>query len=158
VVAPAPASVPPPHRLEPPAVEEPPRTRFTPPDEPAVIIPPAPEPAPDTPAEAPHDPPAPPPAAAPGLPPPRRRRSPPPLTQAQPAPPLPTPSPAPRRRVLGWVTRSLVWSNRTFDRSTSWLGAPGRWLRGPQGRAVLGWVGLGLWAAALTLALLHFLG
>jgi hypothetical protein len=55
------------------------------------------------------------------------------------------------------VLRPLLWSNRTFDRCTGWLGAPGRWLRGPGGRLLLGWAGLGLWAAALTLVVLRFL-
>jgi hypothetical protein len=150
VIAHAPAVLPPPHRPAPPA--EPPRPRFTPPDEPAVIIPPGPSPSAPAPA-----PPVPPPAP-PAVPAPRPRRAAPPLTQPQTLAPPPGPAPAPRRRAPGWVMRPLLWSNRTFDRWTAWFGSPGRWLRGPRGRSVLGWVGLGLWATALTLALLRFLG
>jgi hypothetical protein len=70
-----------------------------------------------------------------------------------------TPSPRPRILPRPWPTyaspslgalwdRWLVWTNRTFDRYTCWLGKPGRWLQGPTGRTVLGWLGLGLLAAA----------
>ena len=49
-----------------------------------------------------------------------------------------------------WL-RPLVWLNRFFDRHTYRLGALGRWLRRPAGRAVLGWTGLLLLAAAAVL-------
>jgi hypothetical protein len=52
-----------------------------------------------------------------------------------------------------WWLRSLLWSNRVFDQGTSWLGAPGRWLRGIWGRTLLGVLGLVLLAFALTWAL-----
>ncbi len=61
-------------------------------------------------------------------------------------------------RVKDWVMPGLHWSNRTFERLTAWLGNPGRWLRSPTGRATLGWIGLALWAIALTLGLLRLLG
>ena len=51
--------------------------------------------------------------------------------------------------VPGWL-RPLVWANRCFDGATAWMGPPGRWLRGESGRAVLGWVGLGLTAGAIA--------
>jgi hypothetical protein len=51
---------------------------------------------------------------------------------------------------VGWPLRPLLWLNLAFDWSTTWLGPPGRWLRGPGGRAVLGWGGLLLLAAALA--------
>jgi hypothetical protein len=44
-----------------------------------------------------------------------------------------------------------VWLNRFFDRRTYPLGALGRWLRRPPGRAALGWAGLLLLAAAAVL-------
>src|SRR5262249_39080656 len=40
-----------------------------------------------------------------------------------------------------WL-QPLVWCNWAFDRATTPLGAPGRWLRQPAGRSVLGWTGL----------------
>jgi hypothetical protein len=46
-----------------------------------------------------------------------------------------------------WL-RPVLWSNWVFDGVTRWLGPPGRWLRSPAGRALLGWVGLGLLAGA----------
>jgi hypothetical protein len=46
-----------------------------------------------------------------------------------------------------WV-RPVLWSNWVFDGVTRWLGPPGRWLRSPAGRALLGWIGLGLLAGA----------
>jgi hypothetical protein len=127
--------------------------RFTPPDEPAVIIPPGPETsaAPvGSPVPAPLPRPSLRPAAAPGM-------SPVGLRLMPPAPAAPSPSHA-AGRLPGWLLRPLLWSNRAFDRWTGWLGRPGRWLRGPLGRKVLGWVGLGLWAIALTLLVWRILG
>ncbi|MCI0457255.1 MAG: hypothetical protein L0Z62_09780 [Gemmataceae bacterium] len=63
-----------------------------------------------------------------------------------------------RERLWGRVMPGLQWSNRTFERLTAWLGNPGRWLRSATGRATLGWIGLALWALALTLGLLRLLG
>jgi hypothetical protein len=51
---------------------------------------------------------------------------------------------------LAWPLRPLLWINLAFDGSTAWLGPPGRWLRGPAGRSLLGWGGLLLLAAALA--------
>ncbi|HLJ95984.1 MAG TPA: hypothetical protein VKU02_22610 [Gemmataceae bacterium] len=51
---------------------------------------------------------------------------------------------------IGWPLYPLVWINRAFDFATGWLGPLGRWLRGPAGRGLLGWVGLLLLAAALA--------
>jgi hypothetical protein len=39
---------------------------------------------------------------------------------------------------------------QAFDAVTSWLGPPGRWLRGPRGRGLLGWTGVLLLAAAIA--------
>jgi hypothetical protein len=66
-------------------------------------------------------------------------------------------APAPRR-LAGWWLRSLLWSNRTFDHYTFWLGRPGRWLQGRTGRAMLGWLGLGLLGAALVWCLSNWFG
>lgn len=52
----------------------------------------------------------------------------------------------------------LVWCNQVFDAWTKALGPPGRWLRGPQGRAVLGWIGVLLLAAALAWVVLDGMG
>ena len=54
--------------------------------------------------------------------------------------------------------RPLEWCNITFDRATSPLGAMGRWLRQPAGRAFLGWTGVLLLLAAGGLALSDALG
>jgi hypothetical protein len=56
-----------------------------------------------------------------------------------------------------WL-RPLIAVNRLFDREVGRLGAPGRWLRRPRGRAVLGWAGLLLLAGALGLLLLGWIG
>jgi hypothetical protein len=53
----------------------------------------------------------------------------------------------------------VVWSNRVFDRWTVRMGgAFGRWLRGPQGRALLGWTGLILLASALAWGMIDWMG
>jgi hypothetical protein len=52
----------------------------------------------------------------------------------------------------------LVWCNRAFDALTAPLGAPGRWLRGRTGRAVLGAVGLVCLAAAVARAVADGIG
>jgi hypothetical protein len=57
----------------------------------------------------------------------------------------------------GW-RRPLLWCNRLFDWCTGWLGPPGRWLRGTEGRSLLGWVGLGLLAGVLAWVLVNELG
>ena len=59
-----------------------------------------------------------------------------------------SPHAAPLR--LAWPLRPLLWINVAFDWSTGWLGPLGRWLREPGGRALVGWVGLLLLAAALA--------
>jgi hypothetical protein len=51
----------------------------------------------------------------------------------------------------------LVGINRHFDRATAWLGGAGRWLRGEQGRNLLGWTGVAMLGAALVWAALRFL-
>lgn len=53
----------------------------------------------------------------------------------------------------GVLLQGLLWSNRAFDRWAGRLGAPGRWLRRPRGRSVLGWTGLLCLVAALVLLL-----
>jgi hypothetical protein len=52
----------------------------------------------------------------------------------------------------------LVWVNQGFEACLSPLGAPGRWLCGPSGRQVLGFVGLTCLAAASAIAILAGLG
>ena len=57
-----------------------------------------------------------------------------------------------------WPLRPLWWVNGAFDWGTSWLGAPGRRLRGPAGRSLLGWTGLLLLAAAFVWFALEGMG
>jgi hypothetical protein len=57
----------------------------------------------------------------------------------------------------GVLLQGLVWSNRVFDRWAGRLGAPGKWLRRPQGRALLGWTGLLCLVAALLVLLKDWL-
>jgi hypothetical protein len=71
-------------------------------------------------------------------------------------PPQPNP-PRPAKAAPPWVG-ALVQVNRVFDRVTRPLGTPGSWLRGPRGRALLGWTGLLLLATALALSLLGWSG
>ena len=52
----------------------------------------------------------------------------------------------------------LFWVNRCFDRCTAPLGAPGRWLRGPAGKSLLGWAGLLLLAIVGGIALHDWFG
>ncbi len=69
----------------------------------------------------------------------------------------PMPVPVPQVRPIKVHRRSLgslcllpfLWFNRGFDHCTLLLGLPGRWLRGPAGRNVLGLGGLFLLALAL---------
>jgi hypothetical protein len=69
------------------------------------------------------------------------------LVEAEPVPPRP-----------GLLLRPLLWWNRAFDRFTVVLGPLGRCLRSRAGRHLLGWVGLGLWSAALVLAAVRRFG
>jgi hypothetical protein len=62
-----------------------------------------------------------------------------------------------RARIVAW-RQPLLWSNRRFDCWTLRLGGPGRWLRSTQGRAVLGWTGVLLLAAALAWGILDWIG
>jgi hypothetical protein len=85
------------------------------------------------------------------------------LTTPTPIRPRTTPArprPTPRRAapVGGIVLGPLRWLNHAFDRVTHRLGAPGRWLRGRQGRAVLGWVGVALLVGALGWQMVVWLG
>jgi hypothetical protein len=75
-----------------------------------------------------------------------------PASSARPWKPL-TP---PRRLPL--AIRPLVWVNRTFDRLAGRMGDPGRWLRGPRGRALLGWTGLVFLAIATAWAIVEWMG
>jgi hypothetical protein len=59
---------------------------------------------------------------------------------------------------LAWPLRPLLWLNWAFDYAMSWLGPPGRWLCGSGGRALLGWGGLLLIAAALAWIALDGMG
>jgi hypothetical protein len=56
------------------------------------------------------------------------------------------------------LLRPVLWLNRQFDGLAFGLGAPGRWLRRPVGRTLLGIAGLALLAAAVALALLDRIG
>jgi hypothetical protein len=67
-------------------------------------------------------------------------------------------SPAPERRPLPWGLRPVVWVNRGFDFCAGCLGAPGRWLRRPWGRTLLGLVGLLLLAGAVGWIVLDWMG
>jgi hypothetical protein len=132
----------------------------------AVAESPAPAAAPEKAAPAP--PVSPPPAAA--VPPPPRPA--PAATPPRPESPAPEEAPLPPAAETPLVTgpgrasgdraplwlRLLVWGNHLFDRGAGRLGAPGHWLRRPLGRAVLGWTGLALLAAAIGLVLLDWIG
>src|SRR5581483_10544232 len=83
------------------------------------------------------------------------------------APVLPPPAPAlsPRQGLIAsrppappLLLRPILWLNRGFDGLSFAFGAPGRWLRRPAGRTVLGTVGLALLAAAAALVLLDRFG
>ena len=58
----------------------------------------------------------------------------------------------------GLVSQTFLAVNRLYDRSTAWLGPVGRWLRGEQGRSLLGWTGAAMLAAALVWAAVRYLG
>jgi len=62
--------------------------------------------------------------------------------------------PRKRRSLSGVALQTLMWINQVYDRGTLVLGPLGRWLRGVQGRKLLGLIGLGLLALA-ALWLLH---
>jgi hypothetical protein len=94
-----------------------------------------------------------------------------PLPQRKPtAPPeaLPKPPPAwmnpaatkvaPPPAATGRGTALLIALNRGYDRLTDWLGPLGRWMRGEQGRSVLGWTGLAMLVSAVVWAAFRFLG
>jgi len=96
-----------------------------------------------------------------------------PPAEELPAPPPPTPAATPAavtppkaEEALppSWVEPlpfwlwPLSWVNRAFDRFTVPLGAPGRWLRGPGGKSLLGWVGMLLIAVAGGIALHDWFG
>jgi hypothetical protein len=63
----------------------------------------------------------------------------------------------PEIRTSLWM-QPILWSNRVFDRSTLRLGSAGRWLRGENGRTLLGWTGLVLLVLALTCLVLDMIG
>lgn len=82
-----------------------------------------------------------------------------PIREALAAPPTEVgqPPPSPRasqekgdRPRVAWPLYPLVWINGGFDLATAWLGPLGRWLRSPSGRALFGWGGVFLLAAALA--------
>jgi hypothetical protein len=57
-----------------------------------------------------------------------------------------------------WPKRWLLAINGCFDLATLVFGGAGRWLRGSQGRSMIGWIGLAMIAAAALWALARFLG
>jgi hypothetical protein len=59
---------------------------------------------------------------------------------------------------LGSAMLTLLAFNRIFDRSTTLFGGVGRWLRGDDGRLILGWLGIAMLAIALIWFALEFLG
>jgi len=61
-------------------------------------------------------------------------------------------------RRIAWPLQPLVWSNRAFDRCAGRFGAVGRWLRGPRGRALVGWSGVALLVSAGAWAWLEWMG
>lgn len=58
----------------------------------------------------------------------------------------------------GSALAPLAGINRLFDRGTRLLGPLGRWLRSTSGRRALGWLGLGLWLAAIVWGVLKWIG
>lgn len=68
--------------------------------------------------------------------------------------------PMPRRPppAGSWLLAPLRLANLVFDQATRPLGGPGRWLRSNSGRAVLGWLGLGLLASAAAWQVLAWMG
>lgn len=81
-----------------------------------------------------------------------------PRPASRPAPRVPPPhSDDPGPPPEGWLA-PLAWLDAAFDTVAGWFGSPGRWLRGSTGKSLLGWVGLLLLAAALTLLALEWLG
>lgn len=89
----------------------------------------------------------------------------PPAERRPPALPAPDRRLSPREALIAsrpptapLLLRPILWVNRVFDGLAFALGAPGRWLRRPAGRALLGAAGLLLLAAALALALLDRIG
>jgi hypothetical protein len=66
----------------------------------------------------------------------------------------PATAPPAASRVPQWI----VGINDTFDRATGWLGPVGRWLRGEQGRAMVGWIGVAMVLVALFWVALLYLG
>jgi hypothetical protein len=70
----------------------------------------------------------------------------------------PVPAPQRERRPLPVWLRPVVWANRAFDHAAGWLGAPGRWLRRPWGRTLLGLSGLLLLAGAVAWVVLEWMG
>jgi hypothetical protein len=77
-----------------------------------------------------------------------------PAAAGEPVPELPGRE---RRPLPGWL-RPVVWANRAFDQVAGCLGAPGRWLRRPWGRTLLGLAGLLLLAAAVGWIVLDRMG
>ncbi len=63
-----------------------------------------------------------------------------------------------RAAVPAWFLWPLIWGNRAFDRGTAWFGGPGRWLRSPAGRTLLGWAGLLLLGLAIAWGILKWIG
>jgi hypothetical protein len=59
---------------------------------------------------------------------------------------------------VSWYLRPVVWCNRAYDAGTSWTGPLGRWLRGAQGRALIGLVGLLVLIAAFAWVAIDGLG
>jgi hypothetical protein len=62
-----------------------------------------------------------------------------------------------RNEEAAWL-RLVRGANRAFDWFAIRCGAPGLWLISPRGRSTIGWIGLGMLAAALTVLVLDWIG
>ena len=94
-------------------------------------------------------------------PPPVEDKPPPPIPAEPPTilPPPPAEEPLPTFEApLPFLLWPLFWITRGFDRCTAPLGSPGRWLRGPLGKTLLGWAGLLLIAVVGGIALHDWFG
>jgi hypothetical protein len=89
---------------------------------------------------------------------------PPPRPQVPPT--APEPRPAPAQSAIDFrpaepaplVLLPIVWLNRAFDRTALGFGPPGRWLRSPGGRNLLGASGLLMLAGSVAWGVLDWIG
>lgn len=91
-------------------------------------------------------------------PPPKEEKAEPEAPPRSPLLPIPPPPIRPAEGEPAIWMRPILWCNHAVDCCTVPLGAPGRWLRQPGGRTLLGWAGLMMLAAVGGLALCDCLG